>query len=156
MIRTTLVVAGLVGAAVLVGAAGPAVAETGGPVVSGVRTRPTSGPGMLAATRLPAAPLKRTALTLSYMADAGYAAAIKLGCDPAAGPHPEKKQACAVLKRVGGRPDHLTPARTMCMMIYAPVRADISGTWKGRPVKWSKTYGNRCEMNRATGVLFQF
>jgi hypothetical protein len=173
MIRTTMVVAGLLGAGLLVGVAGPAVAETAGSAASagsavspvsadaGVRTLPTSGPGMLAATQLPAspmpaAPVKRTALTLSYAADAGYAAAIKLGCDPATGLHPEKKQACAVLKKVSGRPDRLTPARTMCMMIYQPVRADITGTWKGRRVKWSKTYGNKCEMNRATGVLFAF
>jgi Subtilisin inhibitor-like len=42
------------------------------------------------------------------------------------------------------------------MLIYAPIRADLTGTWKGRRVRWSRTYGNRCEMTRATGVLFQF
>jgi hypothetical protein len=126
MSRTTMVVAGLAGAALLLGTAAPADAHP------------------------------RTALTLSYAADAGYAAAIKLGCDPATGPHPQKKQACSALAKAGGRPDRLAPARTMCYLVYAPVRADITGTWKGRRVTWSRTYGNKCEMTRATGVLFQF
>jgi hypothetical protein len=134
MIRTAMVMAGLLGTAMLVGVAGPAVAGTG---------RSTEPP-------------KRTELTLSYMADAGYAAALKLGCYRPTGPHPKKAQACAVLKKAGGRPDRVTPARTMCMLIYAPIRADITGTWRGRPVKWSMTYGNKCEMTRATGVLFAF
>jgi hypothetical protein len=128
MFRTTMVVAGLLGTALLVGAsAGPALAQP-----------------------------RTTRLQLSYMADAGYAAALKLGCDPATGPHPEKAAACAALTSVRGRVDHLAPARTMCTMVYAPIRADITGTWKGHAVKWTRTYGNKCEMSRATGVLFAF
>jgi hypothetical protein len=167
MIRTAMVAAGLVGAGLLVGVAGPAAAESGstsggtGPAAARRPLQPTAGPGMPAATQLPASPttavpLKRTQLTLSYMADAGYAAALKLGCDPATGPHPEKRQACAALSKAGGHPDRIRPARTMCYLIYAPIRADVTGTWKGRPVRWSRTYGNKCEMNRATGVLFDF
>jgi hypothetical protein len=118
-----------------------------------------------AATAPPAMPLpsgpaaqqaRRTDLTLSYMAEAGYAAAVKLRCDPAGGAHPKPIQACDELKKVGGRPDRLQPARIMCMLIYAPVTAEITGTWKGRKIDWSKTYGNSCEMSRATGVLFRF
>jgi hypothetical protein len=99
---------------------------------------------------------KRTDLTLSYMAEAGYAAAVKLRCDPIGGAHPKPIQACDTLKKVGGDPDRLRPARIMCMLIYAPVTAEITGTWKGRKIDWSKTYGNSCEMSRATGVLFRF
>ncbi len=172
MFRTRLAVAGVAAAALLAGATGPAMAKTGGspgpgtppatspPVTSPPITAPpvTSSPTTSPLVTSPpiAPPVRRTQLTLSYMADAGYAAALKLGCDPATGPHPHRKQACAELKKAGGRPDRLTPTRSMCYLIYAPIRADITGTWKGRPVTWSKTYGNQCEMNRATGVLFQF
>src|SRR3954454_2935923 len=92
-----------------------------------------------------------TRLELSYMADAGYAAAVKLRCDPARGAHPTPARACNELKRVAGHPDRLRPARTMCTMIYAPITAAITGTWKGKPVTWSHKYGNSCEMTRATG-----
>ena len=44
----------------------------------------------------------------------------------------------------------------MCMDLYAPVTAKISGTWRGGRVRWSHVYGNTCEMTRATGVLFKF
>jgi hypothetical protein len=98
----------------------------------------------------------QTHLQLSYMAEAGYAAAVKLGCDPASGPHPEAAEACAVLHEVGGRPSRIKPAHTMCMMIYAPVTAEITGTWRGRRIAWKQTYGNKCMLNRATGVLFTF
>jgi hypothetical protein len=99
---------------------------------------------------------KPTELTLSYMADAGYAAAVKLVCHPPGGAHPKPARACNELKKVGGRPSRLKPARTLCTMIYAPITAQIKGTWKGRPVNWSRRYGNSCEMIRATGVLFTF
>lgn len=179
MFRTGWAVAGLVGAGLLVGAAGPAVAsvqmavspgpadsngpiDPNGPAVSGPADpngpAVSGGPVISPPVTSPpiAKPAKGTQLTLSYAAAAGYAAALKLGCDPATGPHPKKKQACAQLKKAGGHPDRITPTRSMCYLIYAPIRADVTGTWKGRPVKWSKTYGNKCEMNRATGVLFQF
>jgi hypothetical protein len=103
----------------------------------------------------PAQP-KSTHLQLTYMAEAGYAAAVKLGCDPAFGPHPEAVQACAVLHRVDGRPDKIKPADTMCMMLYAPVTAEMTGTWEGHKIDWKHTYGNKCMLNRATGVLFTF
>jgi hypothetical protein len=98
----------------------------------------------------------RIELTLSYLADAGYAAAVKLRCDPDGGAHPKPTQACDTLNKVDGDPDRIRPARIMCMLIYAPVTAEITGTWKGRHLDWSKTYGNSCEMFRATGVLFRF
>jgi hypothetical protein len=97
-----------------------------------------------------------TDLTLTYMAEAGYAAAVKLQCDPPAGAHPKAAEACTTLKKVRGRPGQLTPARTMCTMIYAPITAGITGTWRGKKIDWSRTYGNSCEMNRANGVLFLF
>lgn len=95
-------------------------------------------------------------LTLTYMAEAGFAAAVKLTCDPAGGGHPEAAQACATLRTAGADPEKIKPAPVMCMMIYSPITAEITGVWRGAPVRWTHTYGNKCEMLRATGVLFQF
>jgi Subtilisin inhibitor-like len=110
--------------------------------------------GGSAAAAPPAQP--RTDLTLAYMAEAGYATAVTLRCDPPGGAHPEPSAACRALRTVGGRPSRLKPARIMCTMIYAPITAQITGRWRGKKISWSKTYGNTCEMTRATGVLFRF
>jgi hypothetical protein len=112
-----------------------------------------SGPGTAGGG---AAPARRTELTLSYMAEAGYARAVVLTCNPPGGGHPKPVKACNTLGKVGGTPTGLKPARTMCMMIYAPVTAQVSGSWKGTKIKWMKKYGNSCEMNRANGILFAF
>jgi uncharacterized membrane protein len=99
---------------------------------------------------------RKTDLVLSYMAEAGYAVAVKLRCDPAGGAHPKPAKACATLRKVAGQPDRIKAAEIMCMMLYTPVTAEITGTWQGRQLTWRHTYGNRCEMTRATGVLFIF
>jgi hypothetical protein len=112
-----------------------------------------AGPAAAAATG-PAA--KPTSLHLTYTADAGYAAAVTLTCDPAGGGHPKAVRACATLKKAAGDPTRLRPAKTLCTMEYAPVTAEITGTVKGEPVRWSQTFGNRCELARRTGVLFAF
>ena len=97
-----------------------------------------------------------TDLTLLYMAEAGYATAVTLRCHPSGGAHPQPRAACQTLRAVGGRPARIKPAHTMCTMIYAPITAQITGKWRGKKISWSKTYGNTCEMIRATGVLFRF
>jgi hypothetical protein len=124
-------------AAVVLGAAAPAAAM---------------GPGT--ATRSAARP--RSELVLSYMADAGYAAAVTLTCDPAGGAHPTPAKACATLTKAGGQPGKLTPSPTICTLEYAPITAEVEGIWKGRAVRWSKTFPNSCDLTRATGVLFAF
>lgn len=100
-----------------------------------------------------AAPRK---LELSYLADAGYAAAVTLTCGPPGGAHPKAAQACTALKKVGGKPAKLKPVKRVCTLEYAPITAQITGTWKGRTVAWSQRYPNRCDMLRSTGVLFDF
>jgi hypothetical protein len=114
----------------------------------------TTGPAAAVATG-PGAKA-RTKLTVSYTADAGFASAVVLSCDPVAGAHPAGAQACAVLKKVDGRPAKLRPAPAMCTLEYAPITARITGTWKGSTVKWSKKFGNRCDLTRTTGALFSF
>jgi hypothetical protein len=95
-------------------------------------------------------------LTVGYMADAGFADAVKLECDPAGGGHPQAARACAELAAVGGDLDQIEPARTACMLIYQPVTATVSGEWRGAKIEWRHRYGNSCEMKRALGVLVAF
>jgi hypothetical protein len=95
-------------------------------------------------------------LTVSYLADAGSAAAVKLDCDPAGGGHPKAAEACAVLDAAGGKPSRIPPAHTACVMIFAPVQAEVRGTWHGKSVQWRHRYGNSCEMRRALGALIAF
>ena len=103
-----------------------------------------------------ASPKPKIDLVLSYMADAGYAAAVVLTCNPVGGVHPKAAKACAVLKKVGGKPHKLKPAPTLCTLEYAPITARIEGVWKGRTLNWSKTFSNTCDLTRTTGVLFAF
>jgi hypothetical protein len=95
-------------------------------------------------------------LVISYMAEAGYAAAVTLTCNPVGGAHPRAAKACAALKKTGGKPAKLKPAKTICTLEYAPITAEIEGTWKGRGMRWSKTFPNPCALRRATGVVFAF
>jgi hypothetical protein len=101
-------------------------------------------------------PSARADLTLTYTAEAGFAAAVKLTCYPTGGGHPKPAEACATLRRAGADPGKLAPGDSMCVLLYQPVKAELKGVWQGRSVQWTKTYGNTCEMNRATGVLFDF
>jgi hypothetical protein len=98
-----------------------------------------------------------TDLELAYLADAGYAVAVRLYCDPPGGAHPQPARACATLARVDGMPGRIKPNPTICCtMQYDPLTAEITGTWRGRQIDWKQRYGNKCEMIRATGVLFTF
>jgi hypothetical protein len=110
---------------------------------------------LLTAAPAAAAP-RKTELTVSYLADAGYAAAVVLRCDPVGGVHPKKVQACRSLSRIKGNPARLRPAPLLCTMEYAPITARIKGTWHGRAVNWSRKFGNTCDMTRTTGVLTAF
>jgi hypothetical protein len=95
-------------------------------------------------------------LTLTYRGQTGHADVVRLTCNPDGGLHPEAGQACAILRSTGADPAKIKPAQLMCMMLYAPVTAQLAGTWRGKRVKWAHEYGNGCEMTRATGVLFKF
>src|SRR4051794_25561966 len=103
MIRT-MMIGFAVAAAVLT--ASPAFATQPGPGYAGGGGR---GPG--------------ADLTLTYMADAGFATAVKLDCDPPGGGHPRPAEACAELTAAGGDPDRIKPGQGICIMIYAPITA---------------------------------
>ncbi len=129
-----------------------------------VRTSLTAGAAILATASSAAAAAGETApapvtgsrLTLAHVAEGGKATQVELTCDPAGGNHPKPVQACAELARVGADPAKLKPADRYCFLLYQPVTARLNGMWRGRAVKWAHQYGNNCEMNRATGVLFDF
>src|SRR5689334_11392867 len=111
-----LITATVLGAAALCAGAVPAAAAT--PVLP--MPKPATGVpatgSALGTAGDGAAPARKTELTLSYMAEAGYARAVVLTCNPPGGGHPKPVKACNTLSKVGGRPTGLKPARTMCMM----------------------------------------
>ncbi|MEV4350714.1 SSI family serine proteinase inhibitor [Actinoplanes sp. NPDC049596] len=96
------------------------------------------------------------ALKLQYTAESGAAMAVTLACEPSGGGHPKPEAACETLSAVGADPSKIEPKPTACVMIYAPVTAEVSGVWRRMPVKWTHKFGNMCELRRATGVLFEF
>ena len=169
MLACRVVAVGVAVAAAGVVAPNPAFAAGTGPAVvagSGLTAAPGGGvaPGPGGAVAGPGGaavgpgggPVKpKTDLTLGYMADAGYAAAVRLTCT-AGDVHPQAKKTCATLKKAGGDPGKITPAKTMCTMEFAPVTATATGTFLGKSVNWKAQFGNACEMRRATGVLFTF
>jgi hypothetical protein len=110
----------------------------------------------LLAGAVPGQAAPQSQLTLAYRGQTGQADVVRLTCNPTGGLHPEAGQACAILRSTGADPAKIKPAQLMCMMLYAPVTAQLTGTWRGTRVKWSHRYGNGCEMTRATGVLFKF
>ncbi len=138
MIRSMIATAAV--AAAVFGAAGPAAATATGPAGN-------------------ARALPKTHLELSYEAvlgQIGYAAAASLTCKPAGGGHPEAAKACATLAKANGKPGKIKPKPVMCTTEYAPITAAAVGTWKGKTVKWKKTFPNHCDMVRRTGALFTF
>jgi hypothetical protein len=97
-----------------------------------------------------------TSLSLSVRA-ATAPKIVTLTCDPAGGTHPHAADACTELGKAGGDFDKLPPTpNQMCPHIVQPVTASAEGTYRGKPVGWSQTFNNTCEMNRATAPLFQF
>ncbi|WP_433794205.1 SSI family serine proteinase inhibitor [Actinoplanes sp. CA-252034] len=106
---------------------------------------------VLAGPTGPATAAGPSKLTLAY-----ETRSVKLTCAPAGGGHPKADQACATLSGIGGNPAKLKGGDSLCMLLYQPVTASVKGTWRGKAVKWRQTFGNSCEMTRATGVLFDF
>ena len=81
---------------------------------------------------------------------------VTLTCSPAGGTHKRAKTACAALNAAKGDPAAITNDGSMCMMIYDPVTVTANGRWKGKPLKFTHTYGNACELHAATGAVFAF
>ncbi len=129
---------------------------------------PASVPVPAAAPAVPAAPATTTVrLTVSGPAPsttapspeatapaAPAARTVTLHCDPAGGDHPRAEAACADLNASQGRVER--PSDRACTLLYDPVEVRAEGVWHGRPVSFSRQYGNTCELNARTGAVFAF
>jgi hypothetical protein len=82
-------------------------------------------------------------LVVAYDDGAGHARRYELTCTRFSG-----GPGCAQLERIGG-PVPEVAAGQACPMIYGgPERADVTGTWDGRPVRESYRRTNGCEVSR--------
>lgn len=109
---------------------------------------------------LPPEQNQRSSLTLTVSPTDGTSArtaqrSATLECGTLAGTHPRKEEACSQLEAAGGNLDSLNvEPEAFCTMIYAPVTATATGTWRGAPVEWQKTYANECQLTSETGRVF--
>ncbi|WP_061291680.1 SSI family serine proteinase inhibitor [Herbidospora cretacea] len=110
---------------------------------------------MLTAT--PAAAETPSAFVLARSVDGQTQVTTTLVCDGAGSTHPRAAEACAELRRAGGRFEALNvKPDAICTKEYLPHTAIALGAWQGRLVVWRKTFGNRCVMSGATGSVFDF
>lgn len=113
---------------------------------------------MLPAATAVAAPAPSSQLQLSVSPGTAPnpARTVMLTCDPPGGNHPHAVAACADLQATDGNVDADRETGHVCPMIYQPVTAQATGTWEGRPVNFSATYPNECQLQSRTGAIFQF
>ncbi|MGV9246406.1 SSI family serine proteinase inhibitor [Streptomyces sp. NPDC003710] len=74
-------------------------------------------------------------------------------CDPPRG-HSQAAQACAELEAAQGDIGRIPAGHSLCPMLYAPVTVSARGEWDGRPVEYSHTFANSCELQASTGAVF--
>lgn len=91
-----------------------------------------------------------TSLTIVVTPDKGAkTSTYELTCDPAGGDHPQAKQACAVLAKVGASVFEPVPANSACTAIYGgPQTATVKGSLDGKDVDASFNRENGCELDR--------
>jgi hypothetical protein len=79
-----------------------------------------------------------------------------LECDPPGGTLPRPAEACARLDHVE-QPFAPAPKDKACTQIFGgPEVADVTGTYKGKPVNAHFAKGNGCEIARWDSVEFLF
>lgn len=77
-----------------------------------------------------------------------------LQCAPPRGGHAHAAQACAELTAAGGDLAAIPQKDVYCPMVYAPVTVEARGQWNDRPVEYTETFSNACEMEARTGSVF--
>ena len=114
--------------------------------------------GALVATPAAARPADAsTALVLTVRVAGQPTAAATLRCAPPRGTHPSASAACQAVDAAKGQFDKLKPQDgVMCAMLYQPATAAAVGTWRGKLVRYRKTFSNRCVLTGDTGAVFQF
>ncbi|MFI6499365.1 SSI family serine proteinase inhibitor [Nonomuraea typhae] len=81
---------------------------------------------------------------------------VLLVCDGKPSMHPRAAEACAALSSASGDFGRLPVTQVLCTKEYNPVHVSATGVWEDRLVRFVGVYGNRCEMNAATGPVFAF
>ncbi|MEE1822269.1 SSI family serine proteinase inhibitor [Streptomyces sp. BE20] len=80
-----------------------------------------------------------------------------LECPPgSATTHPDPVTACRLVDAVDGDLDRLDVDPGICTAEYDPYTVTASGTYRGRPLSFRRTYGNRCTLAHTTGAVFAF
>jgi len=116
----------------------------------------TAFAGTVVAAPVGAAAAAPAALVLTVKV-AGKQTAATLRCSPPRGSHPLAAAACQAVDAVDGRLERLRPTDgVLCTMEYQPATASAAGTWRGRPVRYRKTFSNACVLGGATGAVFRF
>ncbi|MFI9187482.1 SSI family serine proteinase inhibitor [Streptomyces goshikiensis] len=64
---------------------------------------------------------------------------------------PARKKPAVNWKPSAGASNPSTSNQRPSAMVYAPETATATGTWRGTPVKWQKTYANECQLISETG-----
>lgn len=95
-------------------------------------------------------------LMLSLTDGAGRITSVRLDCHPAGGDHPGKAKACTTLTTVDGDFERIPREAAVCPMIYSPATATARGRWRGKPVVYTHTYGNKCAAAAESGGVFEF
>jgi hypothetical protein len=98
----------------------------------------------------------RTTLTLT-LSERGAAPNVRtLTCSPDGGSHPRAATVCAELEPVSGHISALPEQQGACMELYRPATLTATGRWKGRQVKYRRTFPNRCNARLRTADVFNF
>ncbi|WP_093802807.1 subtilase-type protease inhibitor [Streptomyces sp. Wb2n-11] len=139
-----------------VGAAA-ALALTGAVSTGTAHAQPAAGAAGLYA---PSA-LVLTMGTGEEAATATVGRAVTLSCAPLpGGTHPSPGAACKELRAAHGEFSGLvdTSPQRSCTREWDPVVITAQGVWQGKPVSWSATFGNVCEMEGGLteSALFSF
>ncbi|MEV8632549.1 SSI family serine proteinase inhibitor [Streptosporangium sp. NPDC051023] len=97
-----------------------------------------------------------SSLTLSLSVAGGPARSVSLQCDRDDS-LPSFATACGMLGKFGGDLSRMTyDIDLICDEAYVPHTVSASGTWEGRPVRFERTFDNRCELTALTGPVFSF
>jgi hypothetical protein len=80
---------------------------------------------------------------------------VTLRCEPTGGTHPTAEDACGKLIAVDGQFDKLARLGA-CPPVWRPVTVTVTGTWRLRPVSFTRTYSTDCEAGFASDNVFRF
>ncbi|WP_327675561.1 SSI family serine proteinase inhibitor [Kitasatospora sp. NBC_00458] len=145
-------------AAVLLSAGLTAAAATATPTAAATPASTATEPGTEAAAEPAAEAATSLRLTVTPGATpAGTSRAAALECPPgSATTHPDPVTACRLVDSVDGDLTRLDVDPGVCTAEYDPYTVTASGTYRGRPLSFRHTYGNRCSLARTTGAVFAF